>query len=238
MMMLPLFSGIQMFLPYLLVAWLIPFLIIAVKMMRRPTVVRLEEFPYTRNRALFSPAERSLLGALEQAVGEDYRIFGKVRVADIVSVRPTADRSAWLRAFNQIRAKHFDFVICDKKNFSIRCAIELNDETDGSRQRQERDTFSEDICRSISLPFVQIHAARNYLAIELRKRIFAALREDPEAEMADSEQPFSAALATDPRIDDRPWTLDEPGILGGKPGEISDSEKFKASSKLRLDVNR
>ena len=227
-----------MFLPYLLVAWLIPFLIIAVKMMRRPTVVRLEEFPYTRNRALFSPAERSFLGALEQAVGENYRIFGKVRIADIVSVKPTANQSAWLHAVDEISAKHFDFVICDKKNLSIRCAIELDDETNGSRQRQERDTFSEDICRSISLPFIQIHAARDNLAIELRKKIFAALREDSEVEMADSEQPFSAALATDPRIDDRPWTLDEPGILGGKPGEISDSEKFKASSKLRIDVNR
>ena len=227
-----------MFLPYLLVAWLIPFLIIAVRMMRRPTVARVEEFQYTRNRALFSPAERLLLGALEQAVGEDYRIFGKVRVADIVSVRPTADRSAWLRAFNQISAQHFDFVICDKKNLSIRCAIELDDATNGSRQRQEQDTFSEDICRSISLPFIQIQAARDYLAIELRKKIFAALREDSEAEMADSEQPFSAALATDPRIDDRPWTLDEPGILGGKPGEISKSEKFKASAKLRFDIDR
>ena len=179
-----------MVLPYLLLAWLIPFLIIAVKMIRRPRVVRLEELPYTRNRALFSPAERSLLGALEQAVGEDYRIFGKVRVADIVSVRSTANQSAWLHAFDQIRAKHFDFVLCDKKNFSIRCAIELNDETDGSRQRQERDTFSADICRSISLPFVQIHAACDYLAIELRKNILAALREDSEAEMADSEQPL------------------------------------------------
>ena len=96
-----------MILPYLLVAWLIPFLVIAVKMMRRPTVARLEEFPYTRNGALFSPAERSLLGALEQAVGEDYRIFGKVRVADIVSVRPTANQSSWLHAFDQISAKTF-----------------------------------------------------------------------------------------------------------------------------------
>ena len=235
-MMLPLLSGIQTVLPYLLVSWLIPFLIIAIKMMRRRTVVRLEELPYTRNRALFSPAERSLLGALEQAVGEDYRIFGKVRVADIVTMRSTANQSAWLHAFNQIRAKHFDFVLCDKTNFSIRCAIELNDETNGSRQRGERDTFSEDICRSISLPFVQIRAARDYLAIELRKKILAALTEDPDAEIADSEQPFSAGLATDPQIDDRPWTLDEPGILGGNSREISDSEK--GASKLRLDLNR
>ena len=237
-MMLPLLSGIQTVLPYLLVAWLIPFLIIAVKMMRRRTVARLEEFPYTRNRALFSPAERSLLGALEQAVGEDYRIFAKVRVADIVSVRPTANESSWLHAFDQISAKHFDFVLCDKTDLSIRCAIELNDETDGSRQRQERNTISEGVCRSISLPFIQIRAAQVYLTIELRKKILAALRADSEAEMADSEKPFSTALATDPRVDDRPWTLDETGNLGGKPGEISDSEQFKPSSKLRSDVDR
>ena len=134
--------------------------------------------------------------------------------------------------------RHFDFVLCDKKDLSIRCAIELNDETDGSRQRQEWNTISEGVCRSISLPFIQIQAARDYLAIELRNKILAALRADSEAEMADSEKPFSAALATDPRIDDRPWTLDEPGILGGKREEISDAEKFKGSSKVRLDVNR
>jgi len=227
-----------MVLPYLLVVWLIPFLIIAIKMMRRRTVARLEEFPYSRNRALFSPAERSLLGALEQAVGDDYRIFGKVRVADVVSVRPTANQSACLHAADQIRAKHFDFVLCEKKNLSIRCAIELNDNSDASRQNQERDTFSEGVCRSISLPFVQIHAARDYLASELRKKIFAALRADSEAEVADSKQPFSVGLATDPRIDDRPWTLDESGILGGKPGEISESEKFKAPSKLTLNIDR
>ena len=159
-----------MVLPYLLVAWLIPFLIIAVKMMRRPTVVRLEEFPYTRNRTLFSPAERSLLGALEQAVGEDYRVFGKVRVADIVSVRSTANQSSWLYAFNQISAKYFDFVLCDKKNLSIRCAIELNDETDESRQRQERDTFSEGICRSISLPFIQIQCCARLFGNRAEKK--------------------------------------------------------------------
>ena len=237
-MMLPLLLGIQTFWPYLLVFWLSPFLIITLKMMRRPTVARLEDFSYTRNRALFSPAERSLLGALEQAVGADYRIFGKVRVADIVSVRPTADRSAWLRAFNQISAQHFDFVLCDKERLSIRCAIELNDDSNGSARRQERDTFSEIICRSVSLPLVQIHVSRDHSVTELRNKILAALSADSKAEMAGSEQPFSVGLTTDPRLVDRPWTIDEPGNLGGKPGEIADSEKFKASSKLRLDVNR
>lgn len=43
-------------------------------------------FPYQPARTLFSAAERSFLGVLDQAIGPDYRVFGKVRVADIATV--------------------------------------------------------------------------------------------------------------------------------------------------------
>lgn len=36
--------------------------------------------------AVLSPAERSFLGALEKVVGNGYRIFAKLRLADIVEV--------------------------------------------------------------------------------------------------------------------------------------------------------
>jgi Protein of unknown function (DUF2726) len=44
-------------------------------------------YPYTKNQFLFSPAEYSFLGVLEQAVGREYRVFGKVRMADIVDIQ-------------------------------------------------------------------------------------------------------------------------------------------------------
>jgi hypothetical protein len=226
-----LLSAIQTAWPYLLGLWLIPFLIIAVKMMRRPTVARLEEFPYTRNRALLSPAECSLLSALEQAAGKDYRIFGKVRVADVVGIQPIDDRNARQRALDRISAKHFEFILCDKDDLSIRCAIELDDKSHGSHKRQERDTFLQGICRAISLPLVQIPAARSYSVIELRKKILAALSAGSETEVVGSEEPFSVGLAADARLDDRPWTLDEYGIFGEKPEDISAPGNFTASLK-------
>lgn len=73
-----------------------------------------DDYPYIKREVLFTGAERSLLGVLDQAVGADHRIFGKVRVADVVSVRPMKNRSAWQRAFNRINAKHFDFILCTK----------------------------------------------------------------------------------------------------------------------------
>lgn len=43
--------------------------------------------PYERIERLFTPAERSFLGVLEQIFGSDYRILGNLRLADIIRTR-------------------------------------------------------------------------------------------------------------------------------------------------------
>ena len=53
------------------------------------------EFPYKKLDVLFSPAERSFLGVLNQAVGKSAQIFGKVRVADIITPKKGMSRSNW-----------------------------------------------------------------------------------------------------------------------------------------------
>jgi Protein of unknown function (DUF2726) len=59
--------------------------------------------PYER-RDFLSPAERSFFGVLQQAIGDEYLIFAKVRVADLLGVRSgISDRQAHL---NRITAKH------------------------------------------------------------------------------------------------------------------------------------
>ena len=40
---------------------------------------------YEKNKSLFSHAERSFLGVLESSLPEGFRLFGKVRVADVLS---------------------------------------------------------------------------------------------------------------------------------------------------------
>jgi hypothetical protein len=67
------------------------------------------DFPYQSKDVLCSPAERSFLGALDNIVGKNYRIFAKVRLADIVDVQKGLSTSAWQSAFNRISGKHLDF---------------------------------------------------------------------------------------------------------------------------------
>lgn len=137
--------------------------------------INAESLPYIRNDVLFSPAERSFLGVLEQAVGDTYRIFGKVRVADVVSVHEMKNRSAWQRAFNRINAKHFDFLLCTKTDLAIVCAIELDDASHVRRKRKARDALLAELCTAAGLSLVQIPAKRAYVAADLRSQVFQTL---------------------------------------------------------------
>ena len=98
-------------------------------------------FPYQANPALLSPAERSFLGVLEQAVQGQFRIMAKVRLADIVSVKGGMSRSDWQAAFNRIQSKHVDFVLCNPSDFSITCVVELDDKSHRKSGRPKSSVF-------------------------------------------------------------------------------------------------
>ena len=101
------------------------------------------DYPYAKQVALFSPAERSFLGVLSEAIGDEAQIFGKVRVADVIMPKKGMSRGEWQKAFNKISGKHFDFILCDKGDLSIICAVELDDSSHQSKSRKERDLFLE-----------------------------------------------------------------------------------------------
>jgi hypothetical protein len=150
-----------------------------------------DEYPYTRNQVLFSPAERAFLGVLEQGVGEEYRVFGKVRVADVVSVKSMSNRSVWQRAFNRINAKHFDFVLCRNNDLAVVAVIELDDKSHQSKKRQGRDAFIVGLCKAIELPLIQVPAQAAYTVSDIRARILAAVKfagGDPELSAASKRE--------------------------------------------------
>ena len=118
--------------------------------------------PYLWLNALFTPAERSFFGVLSQAVGNDVLIFGKVRVADVLTPPKSTDRGVWQNAFNKISAKHFDFVLCRKDDLTFLCAIELDDRSHNSAKTQIRDAFLEEACQSADFPLIRFPAKSGY----------------------------------------------------------------------------
>lgn len=116
------------------------------------------DFPYQKVAALFSPAERSFLGVLQQAVGNNAAIFGKVRVADVLEPKKGLGRSAKQTALNKISNKHFDFLLCDKEDVSVACVIELDDGSPTPKGRHTEDEFLKRACEAAGIPLVRIPA--------------------------------------------------------------------------------
>jgi hypothetical protein len=95
-----------------------------------------KKYPYFKNTALLTPAEISFRHSLKMVVGNSYDINFKVRLADLISVHKGLAKSEWSRAFNQIKAKHVDFVLVDKITTEILCGIELDDSSHDTPKRQ------------------------------------------------------------------------------------------------------
>ncbi len=168
-----------------------------------------EVFPYVLGDALFTPAERSFLGVLDQAVGTDFRVFGKVRVADVVAVAKGTPKPLWQRAFNQISAKHFDFVLCRPNDLKPVCVIELNDQSHAKESRQGRDKFLERVCAAAGIHLIFFPARSTYTLAEISASIANAMgaKVEPsdvtaptafvEENVSAMEQDFATVQATD-----------------------------------------
>ena len=139
-------------------------------------------FPYIPAKTLFSPAERSFLGVLDQAVGPEHRVFGKVRAADLALVKPGLGTAARQGALNRVAAKHVDFVVCRASDLSVTCAVELNDSSHASKRAQARDELLGNVCKAIGLPLFQVPAKRAYSVSELQAQFASVIGVAPAVE--------------------------------------------------------
>ena len=130
-------------------------------------------YPYQKQNKLFTPAERSFLGVLDQVVGDQYRVFGKVRLADVIKVKPGVSRSVRQSAFNRIKSKHLDYIVCDPSDLSIQFAVELDDSSHSQTKRKDRGTIVDQALRAASVPLFRFPVKQAYSVGEVRSVLFA-----------------------------------------------------------------
>lgn len=127
---------------------------------------------YEKEDGLMSPAELLFFRALEASVAGHYRLFSKVRLADIVRVKRGLDRSVWQSAFNAIQSKHVDFLAVDPKDMTIQFAIELDDKSHQKQSRQVRDEFVDQVLTGAGVPIFRFPAKASYSEQDIRSRLF------------------------------------------------------------------
>ncbi len=135
------------------------------------------DLPYVAAPALLTPAERAFFAVLRQAVGNDYQLFAKVRLGDILQIEPEVSGKRRFAAFGRISSKHADFVLCDARSFAVVGVVELDDRSHQRPDRQERDRFFDAALAVASVPVLRVTARRAYDARELREELQAVLEE-------------------------------------------------------------
>jgi very-short-patch-repair endonuclease len=131
--------------------------------------------PYQKVKQLCTPAEKKFYKLLRQALGNEFAIYVKVRLADVLSVDETLPRKKRIRAFNMISSKHVDFVICDPKDMQILLAIELDDSSHNLPERKERDGFVDAAMKSAGMKLVHFPVKKYYDLAELKSKVYNGL---------------------------------------------------------------
>ena len=109
---------------------------------------------YFRRYRLLSAAELRFFHALQHVAGNQYWVFTKVRVADLVDIRGLKGRQ-WWRSFARISQKHIDFVVAARQGLEVLAAIELDDRSHLLRDRRQRDHLVNSIFSQAGIPLLR-----------------------------------------------------------------------------------
>jgi hypothetical protein len=125
--------------------------------------------PFARSAHLFSPTERSFLQILDQAVGDNARVFGKVRVADVVVPGEGMTGGGWKEAYRKVSGHHFDFLLCNRNDLSVICAIALDDGTHSLTGKSHPTAFLSEVCHAAGVPLIHVPASVASAIEEVRR---------------------------------------------------------------------
>jgi hypothetical protein len=139
---------------------------------------------YQRQSELFSAAELRFLAALDQSLTPGQRVFGKVRIMDLVAVKSGLNPKARQAAVNRVSQKHVDFLICAGNTVTPVCAIELNDSSHGSVKAKRRDELLAAVCGQVGLPLLVVKAAGTYSPESIRQQIAGAMQTNGSGEQS------------------------------------------------------
>ncbi|SFV88966.1 Potential queD like [hydrothermal vent metagenome] len=133
---------------------------------------------YTKQDALFTKAEINFLKTLEKiVVNPNIAIFGKVRIADIITPAKKTNTKEWWRLFRKISQKHVDYVLCNKSDYSVICVIELNDSSHNTAKAKLRDSFVRKAYQSANIELIEVKAKRYYNADKVKAHFSEKVQE-------------------------------------------------------------
>ena len=157
-------------------------------------------FRYNLLGTLFSGVEHRFFLILKESLSDQYEIFAKVLIADVLTPEQGLSQTDWNNASTRISSRHFDFVLCDKKTLLIIAAIELHDSHYYLSKRHSGDSFIQKACETAGLKYIHFEYRQAYSVNAVRNIVMESLN---------TSTPYSVYTTGKRNIDESPLQAEQ-----------------------------
>ena len=132
-------------------------------------------FKYESLEEILSSTEHSFLLALKESLSNDYEIFAKVRINDVLTPDELFNLQNCNAAIYRTPPKHFDYILCEKRTLSIIAVIELDDINQIRREAGAKSSFVEKACTTAGFKLLRFSSRSSYCTRAVRDIIINSL---------------------------------------------------------------
>jgi len=117
---------------------------------------------HVRNSLFVNASEQALFVSLERYLTPKYRVFSKVRLEDIISVKPgQPDAKITWSLRGRIKSRHVDFLITTPLGQPL-VIIELDGKSHRSQQAKRPDQFKNELAKSVGLSLRRVKTGQDF----------------------------------------------------------------------------
>ena len=126
-----------------------------------------------RRSRILSPVEKNVFECLLNALNEDFFIFTKVSVLEVVQVSPGTGHFGDKRIRNKLATERFDYVLCKRHDLSIFGVVELqNLEKRGLNSKHSaRSKLINSVCMATRVRLFIIDVRQDYRDVDIRRLV-------------------------------------------------------------------
>ncbi|MEM7359195.1 MAG: DUF2726 domain-containing protein [Pseudomonadota bacterium] len=131
------------------------------------------DFAVQRRSRILSPAEKNFFECLVNALSDDYYIFTKVAMLDVVEMSPTAKFWESRRAKKRLSSECLDYVLCKKQDLSIFGVVELEnfDKKSNQNEKVARERLINSVCKAAHLRLFYFDVRQDYQGVDIRRLV-------------------------------------------------------------------
>jgi ssDNA-binding Zn-finger/Zn-ribbon topoisomerase 1 len=144
------------------------------------------DFPIQLRSRLLFPAEKNFFEYLVDSFSDDFYIFTKVAMLDVVEASTMTSKGASQSVRNRLNTRCFDFVLCKKHDLSIFCIVELEN-VDAKKSKYDkavRKKLIAEVCKSAGLKLFHFDVMQNYHRLDIRRLVTGKSSKTPNNGLA------------------------------------------------------